>query len=45
MFNPVSIIASLTQIYGIEWAGAGFIAFGISCLIYSLIHAGKGINL
>lgn len=41
MFNPLSIIADLTQINGIEYAGAGVIAFGVSLAVYAVIHAGK----
>lgn len=45
MFNPLSIISDVTQVFGVPYAGAGVIAFGISLLIYSLIHAGKGVSL
>lgn len=41
MFNPLEIIRDVTSIYGIEWAGAGVLAFGVSLAVYSLIHAGK----
>lgn len=41
MFNPLSILADLSQIYGIEYAAGGVIAFGISLLVYMAIHAGK----
>lgn len=41
MFNPLSILSSLSDIYAIEYAAGGVIAFGVSLLVYSLIHAGK----
>lgn len=41
MFNPLTIIADLTQIYGIEYAGIGIVAFGVSAAIYSVMHFGK----
>ena len=41
MFNPLSIIQDLTSIYGIEYAGLGIVAFGVSLAVYAVIHAGK----
>lgn len=41
MFNPLSILTSLSDIYAIEYAAGGIVAFGVSFLVYMLIHGGK----
>lgn len=41
MFNPLSILTLIPQLYGVEYAAAGVLAFGVSLLVYMAVHAGK----
>lgn len=40
MFNPLSIITDCTSIYGASFVGASIGAFGVSYLLYFILHGG-----
>lgn len=40
MFNPLTIITDLTSIYAASYAGAAIAAFGVSSLLYFILHGG-----
>lgn len=41
MFNPLSILSDVTSIYGAAYAGAAIAAFGVSHLLYFILHGGS----
>lgn len=41
MFNPLSILTDVTSIYGAAFVGASIGAFGVSHLLYFILHGGS----